>query len=424
VRVGSIHERPGITGISHLFEHLMFRGAKRYGPGEFDRLLELNGGESNAFTDKDMTAYYEDIVSDQLPLVVDLDSDRLASLDVTAEVLGPERDVVKEERRLRAENNVVGALDETLEAAAYHAHPYGWPVLGWMGDLDNITVEDCREFFRTHYAPNNATLIVVGDFDTPALHALVEKSYASIAQQPAIRPVPNSEPSQRGQRRLTLRKEAQVESFAVAYHVPPAGGAGFYALEVLQYILGSGRSSRLYRRLVYDSQAAQSVVAFNGWNKHPSLFKVFVDMRPGRTAVEGEMMLEEEIGRLVTGGVEERELQKAKNNIRASFIRQLKTNNGKGQVAGQFELLWGDWAAHARFLAQIDAVTREEVAKAARTFLAEDNKTIVLLVPPAQAKEDGEGPEGEEGVEGGPGRKAGEAEAVGAGRSAGKGGEE
>jgi predicted Zn-dependent peptidase len=191
----------------------------------------------------------------------------------------------------------------------------------------------------------------------------------------------NSERPQRGERRARFYKEAQVETFGVAWHVPQADGEGFYAMELLQNILGTGRSSRLYKRLVYDAQAAQDVLVSNEWNRHPGLFKIFIDMKPERKAEEGEKMLDEEIARLHESEVSDSELQKAKNNIRAYFIRQMKTNNGKGQVAGQFEILWGGWAKHKEFLDKIDAVTKADIKAAAAKYLTDLNRSVVTLVP-------------------------------------------
>jgi predicted Zn-dependent peptidase len=312
--------------------------------------------------------------------------------------------VVKEERRLRSENNILGAMDEVLDAAAYLAHPYHWPVIGWMGDINNITVDDCHDYFRTYYAPNNATVIVVGDFKTKELLELIEKYYREIPGQTPPRNPVNSEPRQRGQRRVLFYKKAEVETFGVAFQAPAADAPGFYAAEVLQYILGSGRSSRLYKRLIYDAQIAANVNVFTEWRRHPGLLKIYVDMKPGHKASEGEKMLDEELTRIREQPVSETELQKAKNNIRAHFIRQMKTNQGKGEVVGTFEILWGDWAKHKEFLDKIDAVTVENVKEAAAHYLSDLNETVVTLVPqepPGDEESSGTAPAQESGGEGG-----------------------
>src|SRR5512142_3197642 len=189
-QVGSRNERLGITGISHLFEHMMFNGAARYGPKEFDRVLEARGGHSNAYTSNDVTAYYEDFAADALETVVDLESDRMRSLRLTAEPLEQEREVVKEERRLRTENSIFGLMEEQLEALVFLAHPYRWPVIGWMEDIQRITREDCQAFFRTYYAPSNAAVYAVGDLDADAAIALIERYYRDIPSGPRPAPVP------------------------------------------------------------------------------------------------------------------------------------------------------------------------------------------------------------------------------------------
>ncbi|MCK4237170.1 MAG: insulinase family protein, partial [Candidatus Krumholzibacteria bacterium] len=217
-RVGSRNERPGITGISHFLEHMMFNGAKRYGPKEFDRILESNGGYSNAFTSRDMTAYYEDFASDVLELVVDLDSDRMASLALDPKYLVSEMGVVKEERRLSIDNSIRGQMREELYALAYKAHPYKWPVLGWMSDLEGIDRSDCVNYYRTYYSPNNAVMIVVGDFDTEEALGLIHRYYDGIPAQEPPAQVRTSEPEQLGERRALVHKPAELPEILVGYH--------------------------------------------------------------------------------------------------------------------------------------------------------------------------------------------------------------
>ena len=380
-RVGSINERPGITGISHLFEHMMFRGAKKYGPGAFDKTMESFGGGNNAFTDRDVTAYYDVMPATGFPLICDLESDRMASLNIVKETLDPEREVVKEERRFRTENDVDGQLDEVLMASAYVAHPYRGPVLGWMADLDNITVEDCRDYFRTYYAPNNATMIVVGDFDEAKALELIRRSFGSIPAQPPPRPVVNAEPPQKGEKRVTYHKEAQVPAVRIAYHVPAAGEEDFYAMELLQVILADGRSSRLYRRLVRDEQAAISVTGSNEWRHQPGLFTFGIDLRPEKDSEAALSLFSKEIEQVRAEGVSEQELLKAKNRTRAGFLRGLKTNTGRGAVLGNMEVIFGDWRRYTDYLDGIEKVTTVRAREAAKKWLAPTNRTVVTLVP-------------------------------------------
>src|SRR4051812_34700474 len=258
-RVGSRNERPGITGISHLFEHMMFNGAKRYGPKEFDEVLESRGGRSNAYTSTDLTVYHEDFASEALEQVIDLESDRMESLRISPKILESEREVVKEERRARVDNDIMGMLDEELGTLVYKAHPYRWPVIGWMGDINNIKKEDCQAYFRTFYAPNNATVYLVGDFEPKAALALIKKYYGDIKPGPEAEPVIDSEPEQKGERRSVLRHPAQAPSLMIGFRGPPGKDDDTLVLDVIQYALTVGEGSRLTRELVYGKKLAASV---------------------------------------------------------------------------------------------------------------------------------------------------------------------
>jgi predicted Zn-dependent peptidase len=381
-RVGSRSERSGRTGISHLFEHLMFNGAMRFGPGEFDRALESRGGASNAFTSEDVTAYYEVFPPDALPLVVDLEVDRLTGLTLTEESLHSEREVVKEERRERLEDDPVGSLQELLGATAYLAHPYGWPVIGWPADLEAITVEDCREYFRIHYAPNNALLVLAGDVDPPGALATLRRGYGSIPAQPAPPPTVANEPEQRGERRAVLRRPAQLPVVGLAFHVPgTTGGSEVFALDLLQTILAGGESSRLERALVRDQPLATSVAASNVYRVDPSLFIVQAEARPGVPLAELEKAITAEIDRLAKEPVPERELAKAKNQTRMDFLRQLKTSAGKAEQLGMAAIYFGAPERLFELPRAFDAVTAEDLRNAAARWLKTDNRSVVHLVP-------------------------------------------
>ena len=336
-RVGSRNERPGITGISHFFEHMMFNGSANVPPKEYDRILESNGGYSNAFTDRDMTAYYEDIASDRLDVVFRLDSDRMASLSLLPEQLKSEVEVVKEERRMRVDDSIFGMLDEQLYATAFVASPYGWPVIGWMKDLERITREECAEYFRTYYAPNNCILVLVGDFDTKAALAQIEKAFGSIpAQAPPVEPT-DAEPEQRGERRVAVHYPAEAITLQMGYKAPGVKSDDAAALEVLGTILGGGESSRLHQALVVEQELALSAGGFFGVRLGPALFEIYAELRPGKTALEGEKAIDGVLAKLVAEGPAERELQKAKNQLEARFVKRLKTNNGAGEALGFHE---------------------------------------------------------------------------------------
>src|SRR5574341_199534 len=333
-KVGSRNERPGITGISHLFEHMMFNGTKRYGPKEFDRILESNGGLSNAYTTNDFTAYFENFPSDKLELIVDLDADRLENLLLNEENLSSERKVVKEERRLRTDNTNEGKLEEELYASAFQAHPYHWPVVGWMADLDAITREDCVNYFKTYYSVGNATIIIVGDVNTSEALKLIEKYYGHLKPGPEIPKVVSDEPEQKGERRVQYHKEAQLPSFMAGFHVPNVQNEDIYPLDVLQIILTEGESSRLYKTLVYDKQMATNVWSSYFYTIDPGLFYIYVGMKPDFTAEQAEKVLYEELEKKKNVGVEEQELQKAKNILEARLIQSMKTNNGRANLIG------------------------------------------------------------------------------------------
>ena len=379
--VGSRNETPGRTGVSHLFEHMMFNGSKNYPAGEFDRRLESNGGVSNAFTSEDMTVYYESFPSDTLPLVIQMEADRMAGLQLTEEMLQSERDVVKEERRLRVDNDVQGDMMELLQATAYVAHPYQWPVIGWMADLDAITVDDCRAYYRAHYAPNNATIVMVGDFKPDQVITMINSAYGSIASQPAAPAVVRNEPTQRGERLALLRREAQLPAVAIAYHVPPVQVVDVMALDLIETILAGGDSARLVRALVHEQQLATRVEVFNSWRSDPSDFLIYAEAKPGVTAAVLEAAMQAEIARLVADGVGESELQKAKNVRTTSLVKSLKTSAGKAEQLGLFELLFGSHTKLFNILKTYQSLGKEPLQKVAAFYLTADNRTVVTLVP-------------------------------------------
>jgi predicted Zn-dependent peptidase len=380
-KVGSRNEAPGITGISHYFEHMMFNGSQNVAPKEYDKILESNGGYSNAFTDRDMTAYYEDIASDRLDVLFRLDSDRMASLSLLPEQLKSEIEVVKEERRLRTDNDIAGMLDEQLYAGAFLASPYRWPVVGWMGDLERITREDCVAYFRTYYAPNNCILVLTGDFDTKAALAQIEKSFGSIpAQTPPARPV-DSEPEQKGERRAEVHYPAENVSFQAGYKVPGVASADIAVLDVLSSILGDGESSRLHQALIYQQQIALSASSFMRTRLDPTLFEFYVEMKPGRGAAEGEKALYGVLDTLAKEGPTARELEKAKNLLEASFVKSLKTNNGVGEQLGFYEHVFGDYNAMFKAVDRYRAVTAEDCRRVAQKYFVPLQRTVVVLVP-------------------------------------------
>lgn len=385
-KVGSRNERPGITGISHLFEHMMFNGAKKYGPGEFDRALESNGGTSNAYTSNDLTVYYEDFMAEALPLVVDLESDRMRSLSVTPKLLESERQVVLEERRLRVDNEIAGLLDEELSSLLWKAHPYRWPVIGWQRDIEAITREDCLAYFRTFYAPNNATLYVAGDFDPKEALALIKKAYGGIKPGPKAPPVLDAEPRQKGERRAQVHHPAQAPSLMVAWKGPQSTHPDTLVLDVLQYALSVGQSSRLVKALVYEQEVAVSISVDWTWRLDPGSFTVAMELKPDADPKVAEAALERELKKVIDGGLAPEELEKTFNNLAVHQVRELATNNGRAHALGSAEKMLGDWRAGLSLPSRWEAVTSDDVRRAAKDFLGPTQKSVVTLVPSAQVQ--------------------------------------
>lgn len=380
-RVGSRDENAGATGIAHLLEHLMFNGARRYGPKEFDHVLEANGGFGNAYTTEDVTVYHESIPSDRLKLIVDLESDRMAHLQLTKDGLDKERKVVKEERRLRTDNSVVGGVFELLHATAYTAHSYQWPVIGWMSDLDRITIEQTRAFYESYYSPENAVVVIVGDFDTDEAIRLLKTFYGPIRKRGTPSRRSTVEPGQYGERRANLHKYAELPAVAVAYHAPAAQNVDVYALDLFQMILSQGESSRLYRRLVYEEQIALSVSGTYPWMQDPALFTLYVTVNEKTDPDHVESIIYEEIDRFRIEPVEDRELQKAKNILMASFVKDLETSSGKADRIGNHEILFGDWSAILSTPEFYESVKQEDIQRVVNAYFSERNRTVITMIP-------------------------------------------
>jgi predicted Zn-dependent peptidase len=382
-QVGSRNERLGTTGISHLFEHMMFNGAARYGPKEFDRVLEARGGHSNAYTSNDVTAYYEDFAAEALETVVDLESDRMRSLRLTEESLEQEREVVKEERRLRTENSIFGLMEEQLEALVFLAHPYRWPVIGWMDDIQRITRADCEAFFRTYYAPTNAAIYVVGDHDPDRTLALLERYYGDVPAGPPPALVPPGEPPQRGERRAVVRYPAQAPAILAGWRGPPATSPDSSALDVLQVCLAVGESSRLRKKLVQETELAVSVSISWGWRIDPGVFLAFAELAPGVRPGRVEALLWAELAKVASRGVTPAEVRRAKALLRSSVLHELATHHGVAHALGQAEALIGDWREAGRALEHYQAVNAADVRRVAAEYLDPGRRCVVTLEPEA-----------------------------------------
>jgi len=386
-KVGSRNERQGITGLSHFFEHMMFNGSKNVPPKEYDRQLESRGAYSNAFTTRDMTAYYEEGGKESFETMLKLDSDRMRELSLLPDMLKSEVEVVREERRFRVDNSVPGLLDEALYAAAFAASPYHWPVVGWMKDLERITRDEMVDYFRTYYAPNNCVLLLVGDFEPANAKAKIAQYFASIPRQtPPAAPV-DSEPEQNGEKRVDVRYPSETVSIDVGYKAPSVASDDIWTLDILSNILSGGESSRLHQALVYEQQIALSAGSSFRAGLEPGLFELYAEMKPGHTAAEGEKSLYAEIQRLVSDGPSERELQKARNQAEAGFITALKTNNGAGQTLGYYEHIFGDYKRMFTAIDRYRAVTAADCRRVAQQVFDAKHRTAAILVPLEVGKE-------------------------------------
>jgi zinc protease len=387
-KVGSRNERPGITGISHLFEHMMFNGAEKFGPGEFDKVLESNGGSSNAYTSNDVTVYYEDFMAEALETVMDLESDRMRSLAVAPKMLESERQVVIEERRLRVDNEISGLMDEELSCLLYKAHPYRWPVIGWMKDIESITREDCLKYFKTYYAPNNATIYVSGDFDVKPTLAMLKKYFGNIKAGPAIPTVVDAEPEQKGERRAQVKHPAQAPSIMVAWRGPDVLSRETLALDVLQYALSVGQSGRLTKTLVYEKEIAVSVGVDWSWRFDPGAFTIAMELKPGADVAKAEVELLKALHAVIDAGLTPKEMEKARNNLAGQLMRELSTNNGRAHALGTYELMLGSWKKGLELASAYDTITSEEVKAAALKYLKDERKNVVTLFPMPDGSEE------------------------------------
>jgi zinc protease len=380
-RVGSRNELPGATGIAHFLEHLMFKGTPTYGPRQFAQLVEQNGGQDNAFTSQDVTSYYVNIAADKLDLVMDLEADRMQNLLLDPREINSEREVVIEERRTRTEDDPGGFLGEEVSSVAFRNHPYGKPIIGWMEDLKRITPEEIRAFYKTYYVPNNALLVVVGDFKATEAVAKIKARFGKIPKGAAPPPVLAVEPPQNGDRRVLVKKEAQLPIVYLGYHVPNQQSPDAPALELLSTILSSGRASRLYRRLVHERQLAleaggdYSYFAFD-----PMLFWFWGTPMPGQTPETMEKALLEEMERLKTEPVTDEELTRARNQTEASFVFQEDSVHRRAALLARFELI-GGYAGKEKFLERLRGVTAADVQRVAQSYFAQDKKNVGVLIP-------------------------------------------
>jgi predicted Zn-dependent peptidase len=383
---GSRDERDGRTGFAHLFEHMMFQGSENVGKGEHFVLIENNGGGMNGSTTADRTEYHETLPANQLDLGLFLEADRMKSLAITQANLDNQRETVKEEKRQRHDNQPYGQTFDTLFETAYDNFAYKHSTIGSMDDLNAASTKDVTQFFKTYYAPNNAVLVLVGDFKSSDALAKVEKYFGSIPSQPAP-PVPDmSEPKQTAERRKTLEDPlAQLTRIDMGWKIPPGNTPDFFAMYVLGEILSTGQSSRFYQTLVRDKQVAVQEGAGPDERRGPSLFIVDLVVTPGKNPQEAEKLVYEELEKVKSGGVTDDELQKVRMEVKRGKVEQLEGTLFRAEQLGVNAVFYGDPNVINTGNDKLMAVTKDQIQKAARTYLTDANRTVLLTVPKTQA---------------------------------------
>ena len=380
--VGSKNERPGRTGFAHLFEHMMFKGSKNVEPEGHPSYVSSVGGQSNAFTDEDATVFWETVPAQYLPLVLWLEADRLASLRIEERVFQTEREVVKEERRMRIENQPYGRLQEIIADQAFTTHPYKHPVIGSMKDLEAASIDDVREFFQTYYVPGNATAVLVGDFDSKEALALITQYLGRVpkSDKPVPRDIPK-EPRQTKERRVTLREEWPLPAVVVAHHITFDGHSDSYPLHIASKILSDGQSSRIYRKLVYEKGLA--LAAFGGGKiiEDPNLFFAVAIVQPGKTTEEATNALIAELDRLRNEPVSANELQQAKNQFARDYILGRESVQSKADTLGHAAVIHDDIKTADGEFDIFQGLTPADVQRVARTYFTPESRIVLTILP-------------------------------------------
>jgi len=383
VRAGGRNEYPGITGLSHFFEHMMFNGTERRRQGEFDEIMEAAGGANNAYTSKDLTVYQDWFPRSALETIFDLEGDRLENLAIDPDVVESERGVVYSERRSRYDNDNFGRLYLEMNATAFTAHPYQFPVIGWTSDIERWTQEDLENYFRTYYAPNNLTMVFTGDVTPEEIFELAEQHFGGISAQTPPQAIRTVEPEQLGERRLLIEIHSPTPLLHVTFHAGSATDPSTQAMNVLLNILVGGESSRLHRLFVEEEQIALAVGGFQMEGFDPGLVYFYLTLPPGADVAAVERRLLAELRKVADEGVAEAELEKARNIMVADYWRGLATINGKASALGHAEVFLGDYQRAFSLPDQLAAIDAEQIRNVAASVFDRRKMTVgVLRSPP------------------------------------------
>jgi predicted Zn-dependent peptidase len=378
-RVGSRNEYQGITGLSHFFEHMMFNGSKKYGPKQFDRTMEFNGGANNAYTRQDVTVYTNWFPASAAETIFDLEGDRIASLSIDPKMVESERGVVLSERSTGLENSPWRTLGEAVIAQAFQEHPYHWPVIGYEDDMKNWKQADLERYFKTYYAPNNCVVVMSGAIKAENVKALAEKYLEPIPAQPDPPKVHQVEPVQTGERRILVQKDVATPYLNIVYKAPEAKHDDYYALVLLSDILSSGKSSRLYAALVDNKQLATTISASYGESFDPTTFDFSAIAAKGVKETDLEKAIYEELEKIKTGGVTDKELQKVKNQKLIEFYNQVQTIDGKSNNIGTYEVFFGDYKKMFEAPDRYNKVTADDIKRVANAYFKNTTRTVGIL---------------------------------------------
>jgi zinc protease len=380
--VGSKNEKPGRTGFAHLFEHMMFKGSKNVEPEGHPSWISSVGGQSNAYTNEDVTVFWQTFPAQYLPLVLWLEADRLASLRIDESVFKTEREVVKEERRMRVENQPFGRLNEIVYDQAFKVHPYRHPTIGSMKDLEAASIEDVREFFRTYYVPNNATLVIVGDFDSKEAMGLVQQYFNRIPKsaKPVPRDIPE-EPAQKKEERIRVDEPVPLPAVVVAHHITFDGHPDSYPLHIASKVLSDGQSARIYRKLVYEKQLALAAFGVGNIIEDPNLFFAVAIVRDAQTTEDATNALIAELDRLRKEPISAAELQQAKNQFARDYIFSRESNKDKATTLGHAAVLHDDIKTADGEFDIFMNITAADVQRVAQKYFTPENRLVLTIMP-------------------------------------------
>ncbi|WP_345242225.1 pitrilysin family protein [Nibrella saemangeumensis] len=385
-KVGARNEVHGITGLSHFFEHMMFNGSKKYGPKQFDRVMEAAGGSNNAYTSENVTVYTDWFQSGALETIFDLEADRIANLSIDPKMVESERGVVLSERSTGLENSNYRLLSELVKSVAFVEHPYMFPVIGFESDIKKWSQQDLETYFKTYYAPNNAVAVIVGDVKPEQVKKLAQQYIEPIPAGKLPEPIRTVEPPQNGERRAVTYKDISTPNILLAYHTPETSHPDYYALDLLSSVLSAGNSSRLVKALVLDSTIASRVSTSMADGFDPNLFYVYGVAANNITAEKLEQSILAQIDRVSKDGITDAELQKLKNQKLMEFYRTMETINGKANSLGTYELFFGDYKKLYEAPSLYEKVTKEDIRRVAAKYLTGRNRTVGYLLPEEKTK--------------------------------------